>query len=168
MLCSVSKKGARHKEVVHLDGEESVSKRVARRITHQAGARGCSSPDSRKMIRHSHPLCAKCDKSASSDMRSGGLPKGKLTTLSFAEAHVSPTPEEQKARRQVEARKQRHKKDPQEGKDGKKKGAFIIGQSFDAIGRESSSLVADTLREIGKQDVKAPTKADETMPLPLA
>ena len=66
------------------------------------------------------------------------------------------------------ARKRRHKKDPEEGKDGKKKEAFIIRQSFDAIGRDLISLVAATLREIGKQDVEAPTKADENIVLPLA
>ena len=46
---------------------------------------------------------------------------------------------------------------PEEGKDGKKKGPFVIRQSFDAIGREWISLVAAAtleLREIGKQDVK--------------
>ena len=101
-------------------------------------------------------------------MRSGSLPKQKLKTLSFAEALMSPTPEEKKARERVEARKRRHKKEPEEGKDGKKKEAFILRQSFDNIGRELISLVATTLREIGKQDVEAPTKADETMLLPLA
>ena len=40
--------------------------------------------------------------------------------------------------------------------------------TFDAIGRELISLVAATLREIGKQNVEALTKADETMLLPLA
>ena len=120
------------------------------------------------MIRQSPRLSAKSDKSAGSDMRSGSLPKGKLKTLSFAEALVSPTPEEQKARERVEARKRRHKKDPEEGKDEKKKEAFIIRQSFDAIGQELISLVATTLREIGKHDAEAPTKADETMLLPLA
>ena len=68
----------------------------------------------------------------------------------------------------MEARKRRHKKEPEEGKDGKKKEAFVIRQSFGAIRRELISLVAATLREIGKQDVEAPTKADETMLLPLA
>ena len=92
----------------------------------------------------------------------------KLKSLSFADALASPTPEEQKARERVEARKRRHKKDPEEGKDEKKKEPFIIRQSVDAIGRELISLVAATLREIGKQDVEAPTKADETMLLPLA
>ena len=52
----------------------------------------------------------------------------------------------------------------------KKKEAFLIRQSFDNIGRELISLVATALREIGKQDVDAPTncKADETMLLLLA
>ena len=68
----------------------------------------------------------------------------------------------------MEARKRRHTKDPEEGKDGKKKEPFIIRQSSDAIGRDLISRVADTLREICKQDVEAPTKAEETMPLPLA
>ena len=36
------------------------------------------------------------------------------------------------------------------------------------MGRELISLISTTLREIGKQDVEAPTKADETMLLPLA
>ena len=101
-------------------------------------------------------------------MRSGSLPKHKLKTLGFAEALVSPTPEEQKVRGRVDARKRRHKKDPKEGQDGKKKEAFITRQSFDNIGRELISLLATTLREIGKQDVEALTKADENMRLPLA
>ena len=45
-------------------------------------------------------------------------------------------------------------------KEEKKKEAFIIRQSFDNIGRELISLVATTLREIGKQEIEAPTKAD--------
>ena len=154
---SVSKKGARHNEpnVVDLDEEESVSERVARLITHRAGARGCSSPESRKVILHSHRQSAKSDKSAGSDMRSGSLPKNKLKTLSFAEALVSPSPEEQKARERVEARKRRHRKDPEKGNGGKKKELFMIRPTLDAIGRELISLVAATLREIGKQDVEA-------------
>ena len=100
-----------------LDAEESVSERVARLITHQAGARGCSSPEIRK-IRQSPRLSAKSDKSAGSDMRSGSLPKHKLKSLSFAEALTSPTPEEPKARERVEMRKRRHKKEPEEGKEG--------------------------------------------------
>ena len=44
----------------------------------------------------------------------------------------------------------------------------MIRPTFDAIGQELISFVAATLREIGKQDVEAPTKADETMLLPLA
>ena len=55
-----------------------------------------------------------------------------------------------------------------ESKDGKKKEVFSFRQSFDSIGRELISLVAATLREIGKQDVEALTKADEKMLLPLA
>ena len=102
VLRSVSKK---EPEVVELDEEESVSGRMARLITHQAGARGCSSPDSRKIIRQSPRLSATSDKSAGSDMRSGSLLKNKLKTLSFADALVGPTPEEQTARERVEARK---------------------------------------------------------------
>ena len=132
--------------MVDLDGDESVSERVARLTTHQAGVRGCSSSDGRKMIRPCPRLSGKSDKSAGSDTRSGSLPKSKLKSLSFAEAFVSPTPEEQKARERVEARKRRHKKDSEEGKDGKKKDAFIIRQSFDVVGRELISLVAATLR----------------------
>ena len=67
----------------------------------------------------------------------------------------------------MDAKKRRNKK-PEEGKEEKKKEAFVIRQSFDNIGRELISLVSTTLREIGKQDVEAPTKADETMLLPLA
>ena len=106
---SIAKKGTRHKEpeLVGLDEEESVTERVARLITQHAGARGCSSPDSRNTIRQSPRLSAKSDKSAGSDMRGGGLPnsKTKLKTLSFAEALTSPTPEEQNARGRMEARK---------------------------------------------------------------
>ena len=65
-------------------------------------------------------------------------------------------------------RKRRHKKGPEEGKKGKKKEPFIIRPAFDAIGRELILLVAATLREIGKRDLEALTKADETMLLPLA
>ena len=127
--------------------------------------RGSSSPDDCKQpVR----LSAKLDRSTGSDMRSGRLPKHKRKSRSFADALMSPTPEEKKARERVEARKRRSKKEPEEGKDGKKIEAFIILQSFDNIGRELISLVATTLREIGKQDVEAPTKADETMLLPLA
>ena len=107
VLRSVSKKGARSKEaeIVDLDAEESVFEQVVRLITHQAGARGCFSPEIRK-IRQSPRLSAKSDKSAGSDMRSGSNPpKHKLKTLSFDDALPSPTPEEQKARGRVEARK---------------------------------------------------------------
>ena len=113
------------------------------------------------------PRVTKSDKSAGSDMRSGSLPKHKHRTLSFDGALPSPTPEEQKARGRVEAQKRRHKKDPEEGKGGKKE-PFINRPTFDAIGRELISLVAATLREIGKHDVESPTKAGETMLLPLA
>ena len=67
----------------------------------------------------------------------------------------------------MDAKKRRNKK-PEEVKDTKKKEAFIIRQSFDNIGRELISLVSTTLREIGKQDIEAPTKADNEMLLPLA
>ena len=80
---------------------------------------------------------------------------------------MSPTPEEEKARDRVHAKKQRSKK-PVEGKEEKKKEAFAIHQSFGNIGRELISLVSTTLREIGKQDIEAPTKADNDMLLPLA
>ena len=101
-------------------------------------------------------------------MRSGSLPKHKLKTLSFAEALVRPTctPEEQNARGRVKTGK-RHEKEPEEGKDGKKKGVFLLRQSFDNIGQELISHVAATLREIVKQDVEAPAKAAGTMPLSL-
>ena len=66
-------------------------------------------------------------------MRSGSLPKHKPKTLSFADALTSPTPVEQKVRARVEMRKRRHKKDPEEGKEGKKKEPFIIRPTFDAI-----------------------------------
>ena len=129
VLRSVSKKGARSKEpeVAGLDAEKSSSGRVARLITHQAGARGCSSPEIRK-IRQSPRLSAKSDKSAGNGTRSGSLPKHKLKALGFAGALPSPTAEEQKAivRGRVEMRKRRHKKDPEEGKEGKKKEPFII------------------------------------------
>ena len=55
----------------------------------------------------------------------------------------------------MEARKRRHKKEPEEGTDGKKKEAFILRHSFDNIGHELIPLAATTLREIGKQDVEA-------------
>ena len=100
-LRSVSKKGARSKEpeIVDLDREESVSERVARLITLQAVARGSSSPDGRKKpVRQPPRLSSESDKSAGSDMRSGSLPKHKLKSLSFADALMSPTPEEKKER----------------------------------------------------------------------
>ena len=102
-------------------------------------------------------------------MKSGSLPKTKLKFLSFAEALMSPTPEEKRARERVEARNRRNKQKPEGGKDKKKKKeAFVIQQPFDNMGRELISLISTTLRKIGKQDVEAPTKADETMLLPLA
>jgi hypothetical protein len=163
-------KGARSKEpeIVDLDKEESVSERVARLIALQAGARGSSSPDGRRPpIRQSPRLSGKSDKSTGSDMRSGRMPKSKLKSLSFSEALIAPTPEEKKARERVDAKKRRNKK-PEEGKEEKKKEAFVIRQSFDNIGRELISLVSTTLREIGKQDIEAPTPADSKMLLPLA
>ena len=74
-------------------------------------------------IRQSPRLSAKSDRSTGSDMRSGSLPKSKLKALSFAEAVMSPTPEEKKARERVDAKKRRNKK-PEEGKEEKKKEAF--------------------------------------------
>ena len=125
----------------------SAAERVARLITQQAVARGSSSPDGRKKpVRQSPRLSSKSDRSTGSDMRSGSPPKRKLKSLSFAEALMGPTPEEKKARGRVEARKRRRKKEPEEGKDGKKKEAFIICQSFDNIGRELISLVATSLQ----------------------
>ena len=58
---------------------------------------------------------------------------------------------------------------PEEGK-GSKNTEYAIGPAFGAIlvGREIIFLVAATLRWIGKQGGKCPTKADETMRLPLA
>ena len=91
-------------------------------------------------------------------MISGSLPKSKLKSLSFADAVMSPTPEEKKARERVDAKKRRNKK-PEEGNEEEKKEAFVIRQSFDNIGRELISLVSTTLQEIGKQDIEAPTKA---------
>ena len=67
----------------------------------------------------------------------------------------------------MDAKKRRNKK-PEGGKEEKKKEAFVIRQSFDNIGRELISLVSTTLREIGKQDIEALTKADNDMLLPLA
>ena len=89
-------------------------------------------------------------------MRSGSLPKSKskskLKTLSFADAVIGPTPEEIKAREQVDTRKRRNQQ-PEEGNtEEEKKQTFMTRQSFDNIGRESVSIVATTLREIGKQD----------------
>ena len=56
---------------------------------------------------------------------------------------------------------------PRREREGRRN-PYIIRPTFDAIGRELIPLVAATLREIGKQDVESPTKADETMLLPLA
>ena len=71
-------------------------------------------------------MSAKSDKSAGSDTRGGSNPpEHKLKSLSFADALSSATPEEQTATERVEARQQRHKKDSEEGKGGKKE-AFII------------------------------------------
>ena len=102
-------------------------------------------------------------------MRSGSQPpKLKLKSPSFADALVASTPEEEKARERVEARKRRNKKqDPEEGKEGKKDD-FVIRPTFDAIGRETISIVSATLCEVGKQDIEDPTTVDETMLLPLA
>ena len=171
-LRSVSRKGARTKEpeIVDLGDDESVSERVARLIALPVMAGGSSSPQGRRPpIRQSPRFSGKSDKSTVSDMRSGSMPKSKskLKSLSFAEALVAPTPEEQKARERVDAKKRRNKK-PEEVKDAKKKEAFIIRQSFDNIGRELISLISTTLREIGKIDIESPTPADNQMLLPLA
>ena len=61
----------------------------------------------------------------------------------------------------MEARKRRNKKEPEEGKDEKKKDAFVIRQSFDNMGRELISLISTTPREIGKQDVEARPGPDQ-------
>ena len=170
-LRSVSRKGARSKEpeIVDLDKEESVDERVARLIARHATPRGSSSPECRqKPVRQSPRLSAKPDRSTGSDMRSGSVRKNKLKSPGFAEALMNPTPEEKRARGRVEARKRRNKKEPEEGKDEKKEEAFVIRKSFDNLGRELISLISTTLREIGKQDVEAPTKAGKTMLLPLA
>ena len=112
LLRSVSKKGAQCKEpgIVDRDEEERVSERVARLITQQAVARGSSSPDGQKKPVRQSPsesrrLSSKSDESAGSVMRSGSLHEHKLESLSFAEALMSPTPEEKKASEPVEARK---------------------------------------------------------------
>ena len=118
-LRSVSRKGARSKEpeIVDLDKEKSISERVVRLIALQAGAKGSSSPDGRKQpVRQSPRLSARSDRSTGSDMRSGSLPKHKLKALRFAYALVSPTPEEKKARKRVDAQKRRNKKVPEEGR----------------------------------------------------
>ena len=113
---------------------------VARMIAQQPVGAGSSSPEGRKKpVRQSPRLSSKSDRSEASDMRSGSLPKSKsrskLKGLSFADAVMSPTPEEKKARERVDAKKRRNKK-PEEGKEEKKKEAFVIRQSFDSIGRE--------------------------------
>ena len=116
-------------------------------------------------------MTAKSDKSAGSDMRSGSQPsKLKLMIMiTFADAVVAaPTPEEKKAQEQVEALKQRNKKQGLEAGSAGKQKNFVLRPTYDAIGRELISLAAATLRAIGKQDAEPPTKADRTMPLPLA
>ena len=90
-------------------------------------------------------------------MRSESLPKRKFKSLRFADALMSPTPEDKKVRERVEARKRRNKNDPEEDKDGKKKEAFVIRQSSENVGRELISLVPAAFREIGQRDVEAPT-----------
>ena len=58
--------------------------------------------------------------------------------------------EEKKAQDRVEARKQRNKqKGPVEGKAGKQDD-FVLRPTYDAIGRELISLVADTLRLVSR------------------
>ena len=51
-------------------------------------------------------------------------------------------------------------------KEEKKKEAFVIRQSVDNIGRELISLVSITLRGIDKQNIEAPTNADNEMKVP--
>ena len=81
---------------------------------------------------------------------------------------AAPTPDEKKARERVEARKRRSKKQgPEEGKAGKQ-GVFVMRPTYGALCRELISLVTATLQGIGKQNMESPTKADETMLLPLA
>ena len=97
-------------EIVDLDVEETVAKRVAKLLAHQAGARASLWPENRKMIRQSPRLSAKSDRYGCSGMRSGSQPF-KLK-LAFDDAVVAaPTPEETKARERlgVEARKRRNK-----------------------------------------------------------
>ena len=115
-----------------LDAEESVAERVARLLTHQAGARASSSPENCRMIRQSPRLSAKSEKSAGSGMRSGSQPvKLKLT---FADAvGAAPTPEEKKARERVEARTRRNKKQGPEGGKAGKKDDFVLQPTFDDI-----------------------------------
>ena len=117
VICSVSsKKGAPSQEhgIVELDAEESVAERMARLLTHQAGARASSLPEIRKMTRQSPRLSTKSGQSAGSDMRSGSQPH--KHKLAFADAlAVAPTPEEKKAREGVGARKRRNKKTHPEG-----------------------------------------------------
>ena len=93
-------------EIVDFDAAESVSERVARLITHQAGAKGCSLPNNCNIMMtcQSHQLSARSRMSAGSVMRSGSQPpKHKLKSPSFADALTSPTHEEKKVREQVEA-----------------------------------------------------------------
>ena len=67
----------------------------------------------------------------------------------------------------MEARKRKNKqKGSEEGKAGEQDG-FIRRPTFDVIGRELIALVVATLREISKQEIESPTKADENMLLPL-
>ena len=118
------------------------------------------------MIRQSPHLSAKSHTSAGSDTKSGSQPS-KLN-LTFADTGVTaPTPEEKKARERVEEGTQRNKKKgPVEGKAGKQDD-FVLRPTYDAIGRESISVMAAALREVGKQDMESLAKADEVMLLPL-
>ena len=77
--------------IADLDAEESVTERVARLLTHQAGARAGSSPETRKMTRQS--LSTKSDKSAGSDVMSGSQPSTPKLTFDD-EVVAAPTPEE--------------------------------------------------------------------------
>ena len=104
-------------------------------------------------------------------MRSTSGSQPSKLKVTFDDAVVAaPAPEEKKAQEQVEAMKRPNKKQgPEDGKAGKQND-FVLPcvRTYDAIGPELISLVAATLREIGKQDMENPTKADETMLLPLA
>ena len=124
-------------ELVDLDAEETVDERVAKLLALQAGARASSSSDHCKGTHQSPHLSAKSDKSACSAMKSGSQPPKptghKLRVADAVAVHVAPTPEEQKARERMAARKRKSKeKGPEEGKAGKQD-AFRLRRTFDTI-----------------------------------